>query len=366
MFKNIVYRVHTSFYKYSKRHYFTANRRFNNFFKIMKIGTHDGVFHCDDVLACFLLKRLPEFKDAEIIRTRDLEKINQCDIVVDVGAEFNHEKKRYDHHQREFSESLSSLRPELGDKYKIKLSSAGLVYAFYGEKVIQSLVNKDHPLSPEVLKLIYKKVYEHLIEEIDAIDNGVPMTNEEPRYNIRTHLSARIHRLNPDWNSKLIANIEDAFQKALALVGEEFLYNVNYFLSVWLPARDYVKSSLEERYQVHESGKIVEFKERFPWKEHLFELEKEMGLGQEVLYVVFNDKPKSWRVQAIPVSPSSFITRKALHKKWWGIRDEILSDVAGIKDCIFCHSTGFIGGNATREGAIAMAITSLQADMDAE
>lgn len=40
--------------------------------------------------------------------------------VVDVGAKFDHEKKRYDHHQREFTETLSSLKPELGDKYKIK------------------------------------------------------------------------------------------------------------------------------------------------------------------------------------------------------------------------------------------------------
>ncbi|XP_026500147.2 MYG1 exonuclease [Vanessa tameamea] len=366
MFKSIGYKVHVCIFKEIKRYYFPTNRLFNNFFQIMKIGTHDGVFHCDEVLACFLLKRLPEFKDAEIIRTRDMEKLNQCDIVVDVGAEFNHEKKRYDHHQREFNATLSSLRPELGGKYNIKLSSAGLVYAFYGEKVIQSLAHKDHPLSLEVLKIIYKKVYEHLIEEMDAIDNGVPMTDEEPRYKIRTHLSARIHRLNPEWNSDLNVNVETGFKKALALVGEEFLYNVNYFLSVWLPARDYVKSALEERYQIHESGKILEFKERFPWKEHLFELEEEMGLSGEILYVVFNDKPKSWRVQAVPVSPSSFITRKALHKKWWGVRDELLSDVSGIKECIFCHSTGFIGGNATRDGAVAMAIASLQADLDTE
>ncbi|VDH92682.1 Hypothetical predicted protein, partial [Mytilus galloprovincialis] len=36
----------------------------------MKIGTHNGSFHCDEVLACFLLKQLPTYKDAEIIRGR--------------------------------------------------------------------------------------------------------------------------------------------------------------------------------------------------------------------------------------------------------------------------------------------------------
>ena len=35
---------------------------------IMKIGTHNGSFHCDEVLACFLLKQLDQYKDAEIVR----------------------------------------------------------------------------------------------------------------------------------------------------------------------------------------------------------------------------------------------------------------------------------------------------------
>lgn len=38
-----------------------------------KIGTHSGVFHCDEALACFMLKQLPEYSEAEIIRTRDMK-----------------------------------------------------------------------------------------------------------------------------------------------------------------------------------------------------------------------------------------------------------------------------------------------------
>lgn len=34
----------------------------------VKIGTHDGTFHCDEVLACALLKLLPQYKDASIVR----------------------------------------------------------------------------------------------------------------------------------------------------------------------------------------------------------------------------------------------------------------------------------------------------------
>nr|XP_021183277.2 MYG1 protein C27H6.8 [Helicoverpa armigera] len=339
-----------------------VSRRFFYESRNMKIGTHDGVFHCDEVLACYMLKVLPLYKDALIVRTRDTSKLDDCDIVVDVGAVFDHAKKRYDHHQREFNETLSTLRPEFGDKFKIKLSSAGLVYTYYGEDVIKQLMPSNTSLNPSDLTVIYKKVYQNFIEEIDAIDNGVPIASEEPRYKIRTNLSSRVARLNPEWNSKQDINIDEVFKKAMALVSEEFLYTVNYFITVWLPAREYVRASLDSRFEVHKSGEIVEFKERFPWKEHLFDLEEEMNIGHEIKYVIFNDKPNSWRVQAVPVNPTSFVTRKPLHKNWWGVRDDILSEVAAIEGCIFCHSTGFIGGNTSRDGALKMAISSLEAE----
>lgn len=53
--------------------------------KMLKIGTHNGVFHCDESLACYLIKLMPEWKDAEIVRSRDQTVLDQCDIVVDVG-----------------------------------------------------------------------------------------------------------------------------------------------------------------------------------------------------------------------------------------------------------------------------------------
>lgn len=29
---------------------------------LKKIGTHNGTFHCDEVLACFFLRQIPEYK----------------------------------------------------------------------------------------------------------------------------------------------------------------------------------------------------------------------------------------------------------------------------------------------------------------
>ena len=50
------------------------------------IGTHDGSFHCDEALAVSMLKLLPQYSDAVVVRTRNPEILAKCGIVVDVGA----------------------------------------------------------------------------------------------------------------------------------------------------------------------------------------------------------------------------------------------------------------------------------------
>ena len=65
-----------------------------------RIGTHNGTFHCDEALACFMLKQLPEYKHANIVRTRNKEELSECDVVVDVGGVYDPQNHRYDHHQR--------------------------------------------------------------------------------------------------------------------------------------------------------------------------------------------------------------------------------------------------------------------------
>lgn len=49
-------------------------------------------------------------QDAEIIRTRDPAELAECDIVVDVGGEFDPKRHLYDHHQRyEFPVTMTQI-----------------------------------------------------------------------------------------------------------------------------------------------------------------------------------------------------------------------------------------------------------------
>lgn len=82
-------------------------------------------------------------------------------------------------------------------------------------------------------------------------------------------------------------------------------------------------------------------------------------------YLYFNtyvqdDRSKSWRVQAVAVSPDRFESRKPLPSQWRGLRDDELSRGAGIPGCVFVHMSGFIGGNQSFEGALAMAKSALK------
>lgn len=188
---------------------FVKSANFNLVYKmsqsalVEKICTHNGPFHCDDVLACFLLKQLPEYKDSPIIRTRDPKVIGECDIVVDVGGVYDHSKCRYDHHQRDFNFTLNKLDPQ--KPFDIKLSSAGLVYYHYGRSIINNILKQQGLFDAEdqyQTDILFDTIYESFIQEIDAIDNGVSICEGKPRYTINSDLSSRVGHLRPHWNEE--------------------------------------------------------------------------------------------------------------------------------------------------------------------
>ncbi|XP_051957285.1 UPF0160 protein MYG1, mitochondrial isoform X1 [Xyrauchen texanus] len=322
----------------------------------MKIGTHNGTFHCDEVLACFLLRQLPEYKDAEIIRSRDSSVLSECDVVVDVGGEYDPKHHRYDHHQRSFVESFSTLCPE--KRWVTKLSSAGLIYLHFGKRVLTHLTQLKS--DDKNLEVLYDKMYENFVEEVDAVDNGISQCDGEVRYSITTTLSARVGHLNPHWNTRN-QETQEGFHKAMALVGEEFQDRLDYYMNAWLPAREIVQQAVQTRYQVDPSGEIVVLSQGgCPWKEHLFTLEKELNVDVNIKFVMFTDQNNHWRIQCVPAGLNTFQNRLSLLEEWQGIRDDALSELSGIPDCIFVHASGFIGGNKTREGALEMAKRTLQ------
>lgn len=97
----------------------------------------------------------------------------------------------------------------------------------------------------------------------------------------------------------------------------------------------------------------------------MLDLERERGIPGKVKFVLFEDaRARNWRVQAVPATAGGFGNRLDLPCK--GQRDGELDEAAARLDPpappggVFVHVSGFIGGHATREGALCYARAALK------
>lgn len=354
------------------------------------IGTHNGHFHADEALAVYLLRLLPTYRESSLIRTRDPEVLNTCDIVCDVGGVHDHSLFRYDHHQREFKATFPN-RPT-------KLSSAGLVWMHYGQDIISTVTNL--PQSDPNTKLLWNKLYEDFVEAFDGNDNGISLYDPaalrsagiQKQYSDKGFsMASVVNRFNYIHPSPLAAakssvttsgtdtngaiapktktqDEEDArFLKASQFVGEQFLSELLDKFHSWLPAREIVKGAFNSRQQYDPNGRIIVIPHGpdggVPWMDHLYALESESGAEGQVLYALFAESGEpdaKWRIRAVSLEPGSFENRKSLPDAWKGVRDEELSKVSGVPGGVFVHAGGFIGGNKTFQGALDMAKKALE------
>ena len=131
----------------------------------LKVVTHDGKFHPDEIFACVLLS-WSHVGQLSFIRTRNqtsLERYKKSDqyYVIDVGDEHDPSKLNFDHHQATFN-----CVGENGDL----LSSCGLMWKYLLE---QPNFRETWNVTP----FIEKKVTEFTIM-VDRHDNGVEYAPE--------------------------------------------------------------------------------------------------------------------------------------------------------------------------------------------
>ncbi len=155
----------------------------------MKVATHDGPFHADDVFAYAVLRAA--FSDVQLVRSRDPAVIDRADLVFDVGSRYDPAARRYDHHMRE-----RPLR-SCGTPY----SSVGLIWREHGRAALPSLLQTD-TLNENLAEMIWRDIDTGLILAIDQADNGFAPAGPG-------HLSAMIEAFNPAWDST--QNQDDAF-----------------------------------------------------------------------------------------------------------------------------------------------------------
>jgi uncharacterized UPF0160 family protein len=290
------------------------------------IGTHNGAFHADDVFAVAALSLLhPHY---EIRRSRDPGIWAQCDYVVDVGGRYDHAAKIYDHHFKE--------GPTYDDG--LKMSSVGLIWSHYGAAICGRAD-------------VAERVCRRLIRQFDAIDNGITLTQHIAEFSdVREiSLSGSISMMNPQDQSKADAAFADEVVRARLL-----LQSAMASAERWIESRGGLEDALKDA--LAENRAYILVPEKCKWPEHLFNSEG----NESILYAIF-PKGEKWFAQAVPSEPGSFSNCKDFPAAWAGLCDAAFSEVAQIKDGIFCHQGLFLCATGSFESTRQLVEAAIKA-----
>ena len=297
----------------------------------MRLITHDGSFHADDVLAHAVLSGIPRFKDAELVRTRDADLIASAgtsDVVFDVGFVFDPLTNRFDHHMRD-----KPLRLETHDGERIPYSSVGLVWRFFGEEY---LLGQFPGIAPH-LDQVWAEIDRTLIVPTDMTDNGVGVSFEP------ASLSVTISDFNMDWDDPTDRN-DDHFLAASAFAQIVIEKRVRTALAA-ARAHDMAFEAMA----TSPDPRIIVLPCAMPWEPAMY-----AGGFSDALYVI-SERKGMWYCQAVRPEPGSFQQRRPLPEEWAGLEGARLVEASGVVDAVFCHAGRFVCAAGSLEGARRMA-----------
>ena len=87
-----------------------------------------------------------------------------------------------------------------------------------------------------------------------------------------------------------------------------------------MPAYNIVRAAYDSREEFHPSGELM-FMDRFaPWKEYVFEIERELECEGKLKFMISQDQRKMWRMQTMTKTQGTFDMRVPLCEAWRGLR----------------------------------------------
>jgi len=273
--------------------------------------THSGRFHADEVFAISMVLMVEEH---EITRSRDESVIKEADIVLDVGAEYNTDTLRFDHHQNSFTEERADGTP---------YATAGLIWRHYAKSIFAKLGLTDDYQANFAMQWVDNK----LISDVDAVDNGV--FSEDPRPSV----SLLIAMMNEPSTEPEKQDV--AFKKAI-----EFTTDIlNNFIKAAMKEAE-VLVELEAYAKTVVDG-VLTMDKNLPFKDFI-------RSHPEIKRVVY---PRS--EEQFGVFCNTY--ENHLPERFRGLRDVELNAVSGLTDTIFCHKSGFMAVTLSLESALFLA-----------
>ena len=296
--------------------------------KKLKLVTHDGSFHADDIFACATLSLMLEKNNQsfEIIRTRDQEIMDRADYVFDVGGIYDEKLNRFDHHQ---------IGGAGKRKNNIAYSSFGLVWQKFGIEVAGN---------EKTALFIERK----LVIPVDANDNGIDLYKN----NFLNILPYTLQDVFATFSPTALEDMEKdkQFIKALVWAKEILMREIkkaNDQIEITKIIQDFYKKEKDKRLIVIDKPKVSRFE--------IWDALQDFG---EPLFVVYGDN-EDWSVVAMRKEKNSFGNRKDFPSSWAGLKAKKLQDITGVEDAVFCHNNLFLSVAKSKEGAVKLAELAL-------
>lgn len=297
----------------------------------MKLITHSGAFHADEVLSTAILRDL--FDDHEIIRTRDPDMISPGagKIVYDVGGRYSPELMCFDHHQ-----PGSPVR----EADKSPYSSFGLIWKHFGVDWL-----KKAGLAEGMEDRVHLAMDRSFVKEVDVLDNGADV----PGRNSPLNFSRMIELFAPDFDDKE-TSIEEKFHEALE-VASIFFNNAVRNVSARIRATMIVEAEITKS----SDNEILTLPYGMPWEGAVKKMKAEH------IKMVLIPRDGNWSVNTVRKSLGGTERRVDLPEEWAGLAGDELAQVSGIEDAIFVHKARFFASAKSYEGARKMAELSIEA-----
>ncbi len=294
----------------------------------MRIATHDGSFHADDVFAVATLRMVTP--DAEVVRSRDKEVIAAADVRVDIGLRDDPETGDFDHHQKGGAGTRENGIP---------YASFGLVWRRHGA----ALCRNDQQAADDVDARI--------VQGVDAIDTGFTLAKPVLAGVRVTDVSDLVDQFNPAWDEEAsdqarLERFEHAVQFATGVLQRQIA-------GALAGAR--ARTLVDEAIARAEDPRVIELDRSMPWQQAV------VTAAPEALYVIYAKKADDWRIHAVPQRLGEFANRKDLPAAWAGLQAEQFAAVTGVPDALFCHTARFLAVARSREGIHELARQALAA-----
>ena len=296
---------------------------------IMNFATHNGIFHCDEVVAIAILEIAHMNIGAFVVRTRDYNELNEADIVVDIGG------GRFDHHITGFNVCRTT-----GEKY----ASAGLVWKDFAEKAIRNiLTEEDISIEDAEIKAIKEQIDGEVMIPVDMEDNGEKVSS---------HTFSFIPKFLPSWMD--VSNYDDAFRRVEAIA-----FSILREIIKEKVVQVATKKEIKKRYDYINDGILEIPAQTMPWLEDVVSYNQIHN--NNVKFVIFPYPAGGWAAQSVPPSiEKKFNQLVSFPKEWAGGNEQTLPVISGVQDATFCHNGCFFVRAKTKEAIMEMCRSALQ------